>query len=84
MVAIEAYPANWLRVLLWRDRLTTDQRTAARGDGDTATRLAVADETKIDLGLHADVRFDLRIWTDRIAATEAARAIRNALNGPRS
>ncbi|WP_344088741.1 kinase [Luedemannella helvata] len=78
LMAIEAYPAQWLRVLLWCDRQTTDQRSAARGDGDTATRLTVWDETKHDLDAHPSVVFHLRIRTDHVTVAEAARAIQIA------
>ena len=77
-VAMEAYPVQWLRVLLWCDRRTTDRRSVSRGDNDTATRLAVWDETKQDLEAHPNVGFDLRIRTDRVTVTDAARAIQAA------
>jgi guanylate kinase len=73
LIAIEAYPARWLRVLLWWERDTTGQRSVTRGDGDTANRLAAWDETRQDLELHPDILFDLKIQTDQVAALNAAR-----------
>ena len=75
LTAVEAFPAAWVRVLLWCPRDVTAQRSAARGDTDSAARLAAWDETQRDLGGHPDAGFDLAIRTDRVAPLEAARSI---------
>ncbi|MER7002374.1 kinase [Dactylosporangium sp. NPDC000555] len=73
--AVEAFPAAWVRVLLWCPRAATAQRSAARGDTDAGARLAAWDETQRDLGEHPHTRFDLAIRTDRATPLEAARSI---------
>ncbi|MER7001693.1 kinase [Dactylosporangium sp. NPDC000555] len=75
LTAVEAFPASWVRVLLWCPRTVTAQRSAARGDTDAGARLAAWDETQRDLGEHQHAGFDLAIRTDRMAPLEAARSI---------
>ncbi|WP_344085236.1 kinase [Luedemannella helvata] len=84
LAAMDGFPARWLRVLLWCERVTTERRSAARGDGDTAMRLAVWEETKQDLDLHPDILFDVKIQTDQVAAIDAAQTIHHAAAGATS
>ncbi|MEV6932061.1 hypothetical protein AB0M46_47285 [Dactylosporangium sp. NPDC051485] len=74
LTAVEAFPAVWVRVLLWCPRAMTAQRSAARGDTDAGARLAAWDETQRDLGEHP-TGFDLAIRTDRVTPLEAARSV---------
>ncbi|GIH91270.1 guanylate kinase [Planobispora siamensis] len=72
-------PDGWLRVLLWVPRETTAQRSSARGDPDTARRLAAWDETLADLEANADAGFfHLRLHTDHLSPYAAAREIMTA------
>ena len=72
-------PDGWFRVLLWIPREVTEQRSQARGDVDTAKRLAAWDETLTDLETNTDAGFfHLRIHTDRLGADAAAREIMSA------
>ncbi|GGL19143.1 hypothetical protein Sme01_36250 [Sphaerisporangium melleum] len=71
----------WLRVLLWVPREVCEQRSAQRGDVDTAQRLAAWDETSADLDAHADDGFfHLRLHTDRISPRQAAGEIAAAFD----
>ncbi|WP_019354732.1 hypothetical protein [Streptomyces sp. AA1529] len=73
--AVEAYPARWLRVLLWCPREVTRERCTSRGSKDVETRLAVWDETRRDLLAHADLRWSLLLETDRVEPDASAKAI---------
>jgi guanylate kinase len=75
LTAVEAFPAAWVRVLLWCPRAVTAQRSAARLDADSDARLVAWDETQRDLAQHPHAAFDLAIRTDRVAPPEAARSI---------
>jgi guanylate kinase len=79
MSAVEAFPARWVRVLLWCGREITTERAATRGDRDVEDRLRVWDETYQDLCEHAEFEFDVLIRTDQVPAAEAARQVRAAL-----
>lgn len=75
ILAVEAFPAHWARVLLWCDREITALRSQARGDLDSAHRLEVWDETRQDLADHHEFKFDLVTHTDLVAAAKAAETI---------
>jgi guanylate kinase len=72
---VDGYPADWSLVLLWCPRETTEQRSAGRGDSDTAVRLAVWDATREDLDTHPDLAWDLTVDTTALTPPDAARLI---------
>jgi guanylate kinase len=72
---VDGYPASWSVVLLWCPREVTEQRSAARGDSDTAARLAAWDATREDLDAHPGMAWDLTIDTTAAAPQDAARLI---------
>ncbi|MGW7821884.1 phosphotransferase-like protein [Streptomyces puniciscabiei] len=72
---IDGYPAAWSVVLLWCPREVTAQRSAGRGDSDTAARLAAWDATRDDLDAHPDMAWDLTVDTTTVAPQDAARLI---------
>ncbi|MFE2412305.1 HAD-IA family hydrolase [Kitasatospora sp. NPDC059408] len=79
---LESYPADWLTVLLWCPRETTEARSAGRGDTDTPARLAAWDATRADLDANPNFRFDLTIRTNEVGPEAAAAQIRRALTAP--
>ncbi|WP_031045535.1 phosphotransferase-like protein [Streptomyces sp. NRRL F-5650] len=72
---VDSYPAAWSVVLLWCPREMTEQRSAGRGDSDTAARLAAWDATREDLDAHPDMVWDLTVDTTASAPQDAARLI---------
>ncbi|MFJ2575006.1 guanylate kinase [Streptomyces halstedii] len=72
---VDGYPASWAVVLLWCSREVTEQRSAGRGDSDTAARLAAWDATREDLDAHPGMTWDLTIDTTEAAPQDAARLI---------
>jgi guanylate kinase len=62
-------------VLLWCPREITEQRSAARGDGDTPARLEAWDATERDLAEHPDAIWDLTVPTALVSPQEAAAQI---------
>ncbi|MGW7582755.1 HAD hydrolase-like protein [Kitasatospora sp. NPDC054768] len=76
---LDGYPADWLTVLLWCPRESTAERSAGRGDTDTAARLAAWDATQADLEANAGFRFDLVVRTDAASPKQASERIRQAL-----
>jgi guanylate kinase len=72
---IDGYPADWAVVLLWCPREVTKQRSAGRGDSDTAARLAAWDATREDLDAHPGMVWDLTVDTTVSAPVDAARLI---------
>ncbi|MEU8892919.1 guanylate kinase [Streptomyces sp. NPDC048442] len=72
---VDGYPADWSLVLLWCPRETTEQRSAGRGDSDTAARLAAWDATREDLETHPSLVWDLTVDTTASAPQNAARLI---------
>ncbi|MEV5982822.1 guanylate kinase [Streptomyces sp. NPDC052114] len=72
---VDGYPADWSLVLLWCPREVTEQRSAGRGDSDTAARLAAWDATHEDLDMHPGVAWDLTIDTTEASPQDAARLI---------
>jgi guanylate kinase len=72
---VDGYPADWSLVLLWCPRETTEQRSAGRGDSDTAARLAAWDATREDLDAHPGLAWDLTVDTTASAPQVAARLI---------
>ncbi|MGW1534470.1 phosphotransferase-like protein [Streptomyces aureus] len=72
---VDGYPADWSVVLLWCPREVTGQRSAGRGDSDTAARLAAWDATREDLNMHPDAAWDLTIDTTKAVPQDAARLI---------
>ncbi|MFI8326370.1 guanylate kinase [Streptomyces sp. NPDC085529] len=72
---VDGYPASWAVVLLWCRREVTKQRSARRGDRDTAARLAAWDATLEDLDAHPDMGWDLTVDTTASAPQDAARLI---------
>lgn len=72
---VTGYTADWSVVLLWCPREVTAQRSAGRGDSDTATRLAAWDATREDLDAHPDLAWDLTVDTTTTAPQDAARLI---------
>ncbi|MCF3960480.1 phosphotransferase-like protein [Streptomyces fuscigenes] len=72
---LDGYLANWSVVLLWCPREVTEQRSAGRGDSDTAARLVAWDATREDLDAHPGRAWDLTVDTTEATAQEAARLI---------
>jgi guanylate kinase len=72
---MDGYPADWSVVLLWCPREVTEQRSAERGDSDTAARLAAWDATREDLDAHPGMVWDLSVDTTVSAPQDAARLI---------
>lgn len=77
--ALRAYPATWLRVLLWCPRDVTARRARHRGSPDVDARLTAWDETLTDLQASEPDDFDLRIQTDQHEPAESASLIDAAL-----
>lgn len=71
----DGFPARWWRVLLWCPREITEQRSAARGDGDTPARLEAWDATERDLAEHPGAVWDLTVHTALVSPQEAAAQI---------
>lgn len=72
---VDGYPADWAVVLLWCPREVTEQRSAGRGDSDTAARLAAWDATREDLDAHPGTTWDLTVDTTAASPQDAARLI---------
>ncbi|MFJ6889982.1 guanylate kinase [Streptomyces californicus] len=72
---VDGYPADWSVVLLWCPREVTEQRSAGRGDSDTAARLAAWDATREDMDSHPGMAWDLTIDTTEASPQDAARLI---------
>ncbi|MEU1126730.1 guanylate kinase [Streptomyces sp. NPDC005899] len=72
---VDGYPADWSAVLLWCPREVTGQRSAGRGDSDTAARLAAWNATREDLDAHPGMTWDLTVDTTEAAPQDAARLI---------
>ncbi|MFH9425455.1 guanylate kinase [Streptomyces sp. NPDC017529] len=72
---VDGYPADWSVVLLWCSREVTEQRSAGRGDSDTAARLVAWDATREDLDKHPGAAWDLTVDTTKAAPQDAARLI---------
>jgi guanylate kinase len=68
----DGFPARWWLVLLWCPRTVTEQRSRARGDEDTAARLAAWDATERDVGDGPGIAWDLVVHTDGVSPPEAA------------
>ncbi|MEO3978064.1 guanylate kinase [Streptomyces sp. CAU 1734] len=76
---VEGYPADWSVVLLWCPREVTEQRSAGRGDSDTAARLMAWDATREDLDAHPGMTWDLTVDTTAASPQDAARLIEQLL-----
>ncbi|KAB2977457.1 guanylate kinase [Streptomyces sp. SS1-1] len=76
---VNGYPADWSVVLLWCPREVTEQRSAERGDSDTAARLAAWDATRVDLDAHPGMVWDLTVDTTAASPQDAARLIHQLL-----
>ncbi|MFF7566623.1 guanylate kinase [Streptomyces pseudovenezuelae] len=72
---VDGYRADWVVVLLWCPREVTVQRSAGRGDSDTAARLAAWDATREDLDAHPGTVWDLTVDTAATSPQDAARLI---------
>ncbi|MFC7979835.1 guanylate kinase [Streptomyces cinereoruber] len=72
---VDGCPADWSVVLLWCPREVTEQRSAGRGDSDTAARLTAWDATREDLDAHPGAAWDLTIDTTKASPQDAARLI---------
>ncbi|MFI8200874.1 AAA family ATPase [Streptomyces sp. NPDC085942] len=72
---VDDYAADWSVVLLWCPREVTEQRSAGRGDSDTAARLAAWDATRADLDAYPSMAWDLAVDTTASAPQETARLI---------
>lgn len=72
---VDGYPVDWSVVLLWCPREVTEQRSAGRGDSDTAARLAAWDATREDMDAHSGMTWDLTIDTTEASPQDAARLI---------
>lgn len=72
---VDGYLADWSVVLLWCPREVTEQRSAGRGDIDTAARLAAWDATREDLNARPGTAWDLTVDTTVVAPQDAARLI---------
>ncbi|MFC1428583.1 guanylate kinase [Streptacidiphilus sp. N1-12] len=73
------FRANWLTVLLWCSRETTDERSQGRGDRDTEARLQAWDATRQDLDAHPKSTWDLTISTEEHTPDAAALLIAQLL-----
>ena len=71
---VTGYPAAWLTVLLWCPRELTEARSIARGDADTAARLAAWDATEQDLASDS-FPWDLTVDTAVTDPTDTARRV---------
>ncbi|MFE7675807.1 guanylate kinase [Streptomyces albidoflavus] len=80
---VDGYPADWSVVLLWCPREVTEQRSAGRGDSDTAARLAAWDATREDMAAPPGMTWDLTIDTTEASPQDAARLI-DQLLAPRA
>ncbi|MFE4953478.1 AAA family ATPase [Streptomyces sp. NPDC056653] len=78
--AVEAFPIHWAKVLLWCPEIVTRERCEARGDKDVDARLKAWHDTRQDLLDHAVEPWSLVIRTAQVSATQAARAIDEALS----
>ncbi|MGK5545705.1 phosphotransferase-like protein [Streptomyces sp. URMC 127] len=74
-VLVDGYEADWAVVLLWCPQEVTVQRSAGRGDSDTAARLAAWEATRADLDAHPDKVWDLTVDTTTASPEESARLI---------
>ncbi|MFZ4277887.1 phosphotransferase-like protein [Streptomyces arboris] len=72
---VDGYRADWSVVLLWCPREVTEQRSAERGDSDTAARLAAWDATREDLDKHPGTTWNLTVDTTGAGPQDAARLI---------
>ncbi|GHE56516.1 hypothetical protein GCM10018785_27290 [Streptomyces longispororuber] len=72
---VGGYPAEWSVVQLWCPRDVTEQRSAGRGDRDTAARLAAWDATREDLDRHQGMVWDLTVDTTAVSPQDAAQLI---------
>ncbi|WP_217208874.1 chloramphenicol phosphotransferase CPT family protein [Streptomyces sp. AC550_RSS872] len=72
---VDGYAADWAVVLLWCPKAVTAQRSAGRGDSDTAARLAAWEATREDVDGHRNVVWDLTVDTSVRSAEESARLI---------
>ncbi|MEU9157956.1 guanylate kinase [Streptomyces sp. NPDC048417] len=72
---VGGYPAVWSTVLLWCPKEMTANRSEARGDRDTAARLAAWEATWQDLEAHPDMVWDLTVDTSAVSPQEPARLI---------
>ncbi|MFB6814321.1 guanylate kinase [Streptomyces sp. NPDC056347] len=72
---VDGYPADWSVVLLWCSREVTEERSAGRGDSDTAARLAAWDATREDLDKHPGMTWDLTVDTSKVAPRDTARLV---------
>ncbi|MFJ9634941.1 guanylate kinase [Streptomyces sp. NPDC101175] len=71
----DGYAAGWTTVLLWCPLEVTEQRSAGRGDRDTAARLIAWQATRDDLDAHPDMVWDLTVDTVATTPEESARLI---------
>ncbi len=72
---VDSYAADWTTVLLWCPLEVTAQRSADRGDRDTAARLTAWQATRDDLDAHSDMVWDLTVDTVATPPAESARLI---------
>jgi guanylate kinase len=72
---VDGFPADWVQVLLWCSQEVTVARSEARGDRDTAARVAAWRATREDLDAHPDARWDLTVDTAATSPRESARLI---------
>ncbi|MFI2031880.1 phosphotransferase-like protein [Streptomyces buecherae] len=72
---VDGYRAHWSVVLLWCPREATAERSAGRGDSDTAARLAAWDATREDLDAHPGTVWDLTVDTTTASPQDAAQLI---------
>ena len=79
--AVTAYPARWIRALLWCPRDVTARRVTARGSTDLDARLRVWDATREDLDAHPDQEFDIVARTDHLTPEQTADLVRTATAG---
>ncbi|MGW5658255.1 phosphotransferase-like protein [Streptomyces humi] len=72
---ISGYSAVWSTVLLWCPKEVTAHRSGARGDRNTAARLAAWEATREDLDARPDMVWDLTVDTAVTSPEESARLI---------
>ncbi|MEU3353805.1 guanylate kinase [Streptomyces sp. NPDC037389] len=77
--AVEAFPIQWVKVLLWCPLEVTQARCTERGDKDIEARLKAWHETQEDLLNHPSDSWSLALETQLLSPPEAARTIRRAV-----
>ncbi|WP_328541095.1 phosphotransferase-like protein [Streptomyces sp. NBC_00344] len=76
---VDGCPAAWALVVLWCSKVVTGKRSEARGDTNSAARLAAWEETREDLDAHPEVLWDLTVETVTTTPDQSALLIHQLL-----